>query len=91
MRPSSASIRLTMSFSTAASRLSAGRRAADDLYRSADSRQGVLDLVRNHRCHLTDLRERRAFAEPLFEMNTARQVVKDAGELSLPFNRDFAN
>ena len=52
----------------------------DHLQRTADARDRVLHLVRNHRGHFAELRERFLFRQPLLEQDAVAQVVKDARE-----------
>ncbi len=66
----------------------AGRHpAADHLDGATHGGKRVLDLVRDHRRHLANPRERGRFAQPILELVTARQVVEDAGEVRLTVDR----
>ena len=57
-----------------------GHPRGDHLQRAANTRDGVLDLVRDHRGHLAELCERFLFRQPLLEHDTVAQIVKNARE-----------
>ena len=64
---------------------------ADHLDGAAHRGERVLDLVRDHRGHLAEPRQRGGFAQLILELGAARQVVQDAGEVLLAVDLEFAD
>ncbi len=59
--------------------------SADHLHRTANAGQRILDLVRDDRRQFPQSRELGLLSQPGLELDTRRQVMKDAGEATLAF------
>jgi len=63
----------------------------DDLYRGTHAGQGILHFVGNHGRHLTELRQRRLFAQLLLHPDTRAQIVQNPGEALFAAHRHLSD